>query len=463
MGERNVPIVFQGERARMFHHLRGNMRVFIDNDIVAADSPRELIDTYKKVFEIARERRMKYNIDAKLAVRNIKILGYEIGEDDNGAPFKRIPTDQLNKFLQAKIPTTAGQMRSFLGLARVLQNFAPNLPNKLKELNKLAHAGKQFSSLFTDKHKADIEQIKKSMTEIDGLHFHDPRYPVIAATDACNEGMGGVIYQVTDEVQYRILNWFAGPFSTKSQMNWATNKKEIYAINQLLTKNREFLLSVQPFILLTDHRNLVYLTEQTDSMMRRIQINISSFEVEFKFVPGVANVLPDKMSRVFSENKDSLRSWEEEMQRYEAHSLQPDVTANHEKFGIVCDSFMLSEVRRTDKELDRRLSKISPRKLKILATFHGIFTGHHGWKQTCQLLEIHGIHWPRMEDDVKDYIRGCVVCQKTRAYADRRELLERTHPLYEQPRAIGENRNRFMPTSKINGRLPVCVCYDRHT
>ena len=62
MGERNVPIVFQGERARMFHHLRNNMRVFIDNDIVAADSPRELIDTYRKVFEIAREKRMKYNM-----------------------------------------------------------------------------------------------------------------------------------------------------------------------------------------------------------------------------------------------------------------------------------------------------------------------------------------------------------------------------------------------------------------
>ena len=39
MGERNIPIVFQGERQRMFHDLRKNMRVFIDNDIIAADTP----------------------------------------------------------------------------------------------------------------------------------------------------------------------------------------------------------------------------------------------------------------------------------------------------------------------------------------------------------------------------------------------------------------------------------------
>ena len=65
MGERNIPIVFQGERKRLFHDLRKNVRVFIDNDVVAADTPEELIETYRKVFEIARAKRMKYNIDAK--------------------------------------------------------------------------------------------------------------------------------------------------------------------------------------------------------------------------------------------------------------------------------------------------------------------------------------------------------------------------------------------------------------
>ena len=44
------------------------------------------------------------------------------------------------------------------------------------------------------------------MTQIDGLHFHDPRYPVVAATDACNDGMGE-LSTATDEGKYRILNW----------------------------------------------------------------------------------------------------------------------------------------------------------------------------------------------------------------------------------------------------------------
>ena len=437
MGERNIPIVFQGERNRLFHDLRKNVRVFIDNDVVAADTPEELIETYRKVFEIARAKRMKYNIDAKLAVQSIKILGYEISVDKDGTPVKKIPRDQHQKFMDAPLPDTPGKMRSFLGLARVLAPFVPKLPLKLRDLNKLAHAGKEFNKSFTKEHRKLVQEIKESLTTIDGLHFHNPKYPVIAATDACNDGIGGVIYQVTDDAEYRILHWFAEPFQTPAKENWATNKKECYAINQLLNKNREFLLTIQPFVLLTDHANLTFLREQTDSMMKRIQINISGFEIEFRYVPGLTNILPDKMSRVFTENKDSVTKWEQELEAYETHALLMDPSANHSDYQITCDSIMLNEVNQKNPELVHQLSHLSPRRLKLLATYHGIFTGHHGWRQTCDLLQYHGHTWLGMEQDVKNYVRGCVICQKMRPLKDNRQLLERTHPPYENPRAIG--------------------------
>ena len=462
MGERNIPIVFQGERNRLFHDLRKNVRVFIDNDVVAADTPEELIETYRKVFEIARTKRMKYNIDAKLAVQSIKILGYEISVDEEGTPVKKIPTDQHQKFMDAPLPNTPGKMRSFLGLARVLAPFVPMLPRKLKDLNRLAHAGKEFNKKFTDEHRKLIQSIKESLRTIDGIHFYNPKYPVIAATDACNDGIGGVIYQVTDSGEHRILHWFAEPFQTPAKENWATNKKECYAINQLLNKNREFLLAVQPFVLLTDHANLTFLKDQTDGMMKRIQINISGFEIEFRYVPGLTNILPDKMSRVFTENKDAPTKWEKELQSYEAHALMRDPSARHSDFNITCDSVVLHEGKEKDVEVTPELSKMSPRRLKLLATYHGLFTGHHGWKQTCDLLQYHGHTWDGMEKDVKEYIKGCVICQKTRPLKDNRQLLERIHPLYEEPRAIGNTIEIdlcHMPQS-TDGFNYVCVMVD---
>ena len=70
--------------------------------------------------------------------------------NEDGVPIKKLPTDQHKKFMDAPEPDTPGKMRSFLGLARVLAPFVPGLPLKLKELNKLAHAGKQYSTMFTD-------------------------------------------------------------------------------------------------------------------------------------------------------------------------------------------------------------------------------------------------------------------------------------------------------------------------
>ena len=139
--------------------------------------------------------------------------------------------------------------------------------------------------------------------------------------------------------------------------------------------------------------------EQSDSMMKRIQINISGFEIEFRYVPGLTNILPDKMSRVFTENKDSVTKWEHELEAYETHALLMDPSANHSDYQITCDSIMLNEVHQRNPEVVHQLSHLSPRRLKLLATYHGIFTGHHGWRQTCDLLQYHGHTWLGMEQD----------------------------------------------------------------
>ena len=95
------------------------------------------------------------------------------------------------------------------------------------------------------------------------------------------------------------------------------------------------------------------------------------------------------MSRVFSENKDSVVKWDNEMKSYETQALKKDKSATHRKYRVTSDSLMIGTPR-PDKQAEERLSKVSPGKLKLLATFHGIFTGHHGWRQTLELLRVHG-------------------------------------------------------------------------
>ena len=182
---------------------------------------------------------MKYNLnDTKLAVKSLDVLGFTIKKDEQGRTTREPIKKHHENFLQKATPTSASQMRSFLGLARVLAPFSPGLSVQLAPLNKLAHKANAFK--LENTHLQLIEEIKQQLTDIDKLYFYDPRYPIIAATDACNEGIGGVIYQVDDDGEYRILNWFSEPFSTQSRRNWPINKKECYAMNELIVKKYGF-------------------------------------------------------------------------------------------------------------------------------------------------------------------------------------------------------------------------------
>lgn len=43
---------------------------------------------------------------------------------------------------------------------------------------------------------------------------------------------------------------------------------------------------------------------------------------------------------------------------------------------------------------------------------HGGLAGHHGVERTLQALHDMGLSWPKIEEDVRTFIRHCVVCQK---------------------------------------------------
>ena len=89
-----------------------------------------------------------------------------------------------------------------------------------------------------------------------------------------------------------------------------------------------------------------------------------------------------------------------------AQAMKRDKSATHHKYRVTSDSLMIGAPR-PDQQAEERLSRLSPRKLKLLATFHGIFTGHHGWRQTLELLRVHGHFWKDIEKDVRNYVKNC--------------------------------------------------------
>jgi hypothetical protein len=71
---------------------------------------------------------------------------------------------------------------------------------------------------------------------------------------------------------------------------------------------------------------------------------------------------------------------------------------------------MMTRKESEEKELTKE------EKGKIIKNYHDSLTaGHPGVKKTLDFLKRRGYRWNKIKQDIKDYIRGCLVCQKVKA------------------------------------------------
>ena len=93
--------------------------------------------------------------------------------------------------------------------------------------------------------------------------------------------------------------------------------------------------------------------------------------------------------------------------------------------------------------------------------------GHFGQKKTATLV-MRKYYWPEMEDNIKDYVRGCDVCQRVKAVRHRKVGEMQALPLPSKPfEAISMDFITDLPPSidKVNNKKydSILVIVDRYT
>jgi hypothetical protein len=82
-----------------------------------------------------------------------------------------------------------------------------------------------------------------------------------------------------------------------AHIRWSTIEKECFAMYYSLKKFADLLLGV-PFVLRTDHRNLLYLNEAGSAKVTRWKIEIQNYNFRIEHIPGVENIPADVFSRL---------------------------------------------------------------------------------------------------------------------------------------------------------------------
>ena len=276
--------------------------VYVDDIICSSNG--SLADHYRLVAEVIR-RLTKANLvlnpeKVVFAQKSIHLLGWSVISG------KLVPDGRkLTNIAEWPAIKTGKQLASFLGLMSYFRSSIPLYSRLTQDLDSLKQY-KDLSQVWTERHDKVVATMKEALTK--ALVMSPPDFSIRfhLATDASLTAIGGMLYQVVDgEIRY------VGLVSRKlspSERNYSTTKRELLGICYSLEKFHRFLY-MREFTLHTDHKSLIYLNTQEipNALMLGWWENIFSYTFDIVHLPGVLNVIPDALSRLYEDDDASAR------------------------------------------------------------------------------------------------------------------------------------------------------------
>jgi hypothetical protein len=169
--------------------LRIFVLVFFDDMLIYSKTLEDHIQHIRVVFELLQKDRWKVKLSkCKFAQRHISYLGYVIS--DQG-----VSTDpmKISAVVQWPTPSSAKELRSFLGLAGYYRKFVKNFGVISKPLTELLKKNVVFA--WTSVHDKSFSALKKSLISAPILALPDFSKPFYIETDASGTGIGAVLMQ----------------------------------------------------------------------------------------------------------------------------------------------------------------------------------------------------------------------------------------------------------------------------
>lgn len=155
----------------------------------------------EEVFERLWRHGLKLRPDkCKLFHEQVQFLGHVV--DQRGV---RPDPDKISAVVDWPAPTTAKELKAFLGLAGYYRRFVPGFAKIARPLNSLLVGipnDKRLGSRplsWTVETQAAFDCLKNTLTEAPVLAYADYSKPFILYTDASHQGLGAVLAQVQED------------------------------------------------------------------------------------------------------------------------------------------------------------------------------------------------------------------------------------------------------------------------
>ena len=189
-GLTNAPAYFMNMMNKVFREFLDKfVVVFIDDILVYSKNEEEHKEHLRLVLEKLREHQLYAKFSkCEFWLKEVGFLGHVISGEGIA-----VDTTKVVTVTNWEVPTSVGEIQSFLGLAGYYRRFIENFSKIAKPMTELLKKDTKFK--WTEESEASFPELKKRLVTAPVLILPDQRKDYQVYCDASCRGLGAVLMQ----------------------------------------------------------------------------------------------------------------------------------------------------------------------------------------------------------------------------------------------------------------------------
>lgn len=404
--------------------------VYVDDFIICSNTFERHIELLKIVSEKLKQVGLAIGLKkSKFCRKRLQFLGHEI--DENGIS---IDSSRMQAIETYKKPTTAKEVRSFLGFAGWHRKFIKQFGEMSAPLVNLTKKSVPFN--WTQEHDQAFQNIKSSLINASVLYNPDYTLPFHVDSTSSSVGTSAILYQMIDKEKH-IIAYMSSKLN-ELQQKYHPIERECLALIIALEKFRHYIEG-NKIIVTTDQCSLNWLRNCTDPTGRiaRWALRLQAYDFELKSKHFSANDPISVLSREIDlMSTPSIFDYSYEFECNEMYISTVDIIdvsktqddwysktfesiksdPKNENFKIVNDILY----HRFDKikkvyENEWKICVPQENRLDVLKEQHdSVLASHPGVYKTVHRIQ-NLYYWPKMTAQINEYVRKCEICRTTKS------------------------------------------------
>ena len=297
----NSPSVFCRLIARTFEGVdRAKFSAYIDDVLNHTEDFKDHLAMQRDLYSRLRGSQLTLKLSkTHLNYSEVKFLGHILTKDG------RLPDPKAVEAIQEwKDPTTAKEVRSFLGATLYYREYIYNYSDMAMPLYDLIRKGVVVESAWDPvKHGEAIQQIKDALTSKPVLMQVDNTRKFRLKVDACRvgRGIGSILEQQNDAGKWQPVSYYSSSLS-KEERNYSATELECKALHDCILHYAVYLKYIPHFEVFSDHNALRYMVHSenatTNGRLMRYLLDLQEYNFSIYYRRGTENCDADAVSRL---------------------------------------------------------------------------------------------------------------------------------------------------------------------